>query len=351
MKYKVHLLLFLSFLAIVAKEKITIYYHPAYNIVPPFIFRPVLRHAFDGEKYQKVHQALLSDTVVAQSIMFKQPSGIIAETDLLYVHSKKYVDSLQNISTIAHVVEMSPLLFFEAFPNPLYRWISGKFQNMILVPAKWATQGTVEAALEAITDQKSVINLGGGFHHAKPNNGEGFCFFADIPLACKKIWDIKPNAKILVIDLDNHQGNGVATYREIDQTYFDNMFIFDMYAAQGYPMDKHNRAKYINFNNALEPAISSENYLKILKQNLEVVLDTYSFDLIIYNAGTDIFQEDPLGSMQVTKEGIIERDAFVFSLAKKHSIPVCMVLSGGYTLKSADIITESLKNIITKKLF
>jgi histone deacetylase 11 len=222
---------------------------------------------------------------------------------------------------------------------------------MVLAPAKWATRGTVEAALEAIQTKKSVVNLGGGYHHAKSPKGEGFCFFADIPLACKHIWDVYPDAKILVVDLDNHQGNGVASYREIDTQYFEKMSIFDMYAFSGYPYDKGERAKYINFNYPLKTGISSEEYLSILKKELTSVLENYSFDLIIYNAGTDIFREDPLGSMNISQEGIVDRDAFVFSIAKSHDIPICMVLSGGYTQKSAEIIAESLKNIIAKKLF
>lgn len=318
-------------------QKLTIFYNENYNIVPPRLIKPLLKHAFDGEKYRNVYNALLQDSSVLGKIQFKTPQEMISDQDLLLVHEAQYLHDLKQTKIVATIIELPLLRYVPFITNFLYK--------TVVTPQKWATSGTVQAALQAVENHACTINLGGGFHHAKPHKGEGFCIFADIPLACKKIWQKYPDKKILVIDLDNHQGNGTALYREISKQYHDNMIIFDIYAGRGYPQDKTERAPWINYNYPVERNIDSAEYIALLKEELKKAVQNNTIDLIIYNAGTDIFQNDPLGSMNVTKEAIIERDLFVFSLAKKENIPLCMVLSGGYSKESAGIIADSIKNI------
>lgn len=144
-----------------------------------------------------------------------------------------------------------------------------------------------------------------------------------------------------MVDLDAHHGNGLKDLLGTDPL----TFIFDMYSVYNYLHD-YKMYKYINFNYPLIDYIADEAYLGLFKNGLPRALAEVTPDIIIYNAGTDIYERDPLGKMAVSKEGIIERDTFVFAQAVTHSIPILMVLSGGYTQKSAEIVSESVENLI-----
>lgn len=126
-------------------------------------------------------------------------------------------------------------------------------------------------------------------------------------------------------------------------------FIFDIYVNENYPFD-YNARQYINFNYPVKIGINDNEYLALLKAELPKTLDQIKPNLIIYNAGSDIYQKHPLGQMKISAQGIIERDLFVFIQAKKHNIPILMVLSGGYSRESASIVSESIANILKNVL-
>lgn len=309
-----------------------IVYHPFYDISFPILSS---LHPFDGAKYSKVFNSLskkqgftLKDVYIPQ---------MVSEQDLQKVHSKAYLDSLQSSQVIARIAEIGLMRFI---PQSI-------LDHFMLRPMRLATGGTVLAADLALKYGWSV-NLSGGYHHAKAHNGEGFCVYADIPLAIYKVWEKNPNLKVMVIDLDAHQGNGHESILKNDP----RVSIFDIYNACLYPQDKE-AMQYITYNYPITmyrypyfKRINDADYLNILKQELPRALDEAKPDLIIYNAGTDIYEKDPLGFMGVSKKGIIARDQFVFEQALQRNIPITMVLSGGYTKESAEIIGDSLNNVL-----
>ena len=230
----------------------------------------------------------------------------------------------------ASISEMYPLRFL---PNFLTR-------RYALRPMRLATGGTIKAT-ELALKKGWAINLSGGYHHAKKDKGDGYCAYADIPLAACKVFEKNPNAKIMIVDLDAHQGNGHEAILGPDE----QVTIFDVYNSTIYPLD-HKVKKYIRFNYPVHSNIQDNEYLEIIKKNLPVAINTIKPDLIIYNAGTDIFEKDIEGDMSISENGIKQRDEIVFSQALSHDIPIVMVLSGGYSKESAGIISKSIENLI-----
>ncbi len=321
-------------------SKIPIIYHPGYNIDLGESLQKL--HQFDGRKYGKVFDFLVT-TVGISKDSFYTPVCVSNE-DLLKVHSEQYLASLKNPKTIATIAEVPEICACSI----------ETLQNALLLPMKLGTRGTVFGAQLAL-NYGWAINLAGGYHHAKRDGGAGFCFFADIALAIKKVWEKKPKCKVMIIDLDVHLGNGDADFF----AWEERVTIFDMYNEDIYPHDEEAK-EFIRDNIPLKSGITGEAYLDKLKNNLPAALSQSNPDLIIYNAGTDIWGEwkvnnitkekefvgDPLGKMCVSQAYIIERDAFVFQQALSRKIPILMVLSGGYTPQSAEIIGASIKNIL-----
>lgn len=287
-------------------------------------------HPFYTKKYGAIARQLQLSCGIS-SEEFQKPSRI-TDQELQTVHTAHYLEMLKDSAIVANIAEQQLLSYM---PNSL-------LQNTILDSIRYATAGTVLGAQLAMK-HGWAINLAGGYHHAKSHTGEGFCFFADIPLAIKKLRETNPSLKVLVVDLDAHQGNGLETIHGPDPL----TYIFDMYSKNNYPRDVA-VYKYIDFNFPLNDYIQDQEYLNILKTELPKAIATTQPDIIIYNAGTDIFEQDPIGKMRITKEGIIERDFFMFSQAFENETPILMVLSGGYSAENPRIISESIENILKK---
>jgi histone deacetylase 11 len=167
--------------------------------------------------------------------------------------------------------------------------------------------------------------------------GGGWCFYSvsnylmkDIPIAIKHLVMNKRIKKALIIDLDNHQGNGMERDKlENLITKKENIMIIDVYAV-GYPNDGYAK-KGIDIKRELPRGISDRRYLKIVKNTLDnFKKNNFKADIIFYNAGTDIYQKDPLGSMNISKDGIMKRDEIIFKFAFDNNIPISMVLSGNF---------------------
>ena len=306
-------------------KKVPIIFHEKYDIsflgIENF-------HPFDSKKYGKVFKNLQKRLNLKKEQFYK-PNELDPK-DLELVHSKEYLKSLNYSKTIAQVAEVHPLKFL---PNFI-------LQRFVLTPMKYATSGTVLGASLAL-QYGWAINLSGGYHHAKSNSGEGFCFLADIPLAVYKLHEKNPILKVMVLDLDAHQGNGYESIFKDDK----RIATFDVYNGEIYPHDVYAK-QFIKYDYPVKSFIKDEEYLRLLKTELPKAINEFKPNLIIYNAGTDIFEKDPLGRMSVSSNGIIERDSFVFNIALKSQIPILMVLSGGYSKQSADIISDSIEKIV-----
>ncbi len=214
---------------------------------------------------------------------------------------------------------------------------------------KWATAGTLLAAELALI-YGWAINLGGGYHHAKRSGGEGFCIYNDIILAIKELREKNPSLKkFLIIDLDAHRGNGHESYRGTDNDIREHVEIFDIYNKENYPGNGDNTEQYITYPCPVKRRISEKKYLdEKLKPTLKQIIEQSKPDFILYVAGSDIYEHDPIGGYNVTKEGIIERDRFVFEQALSNNIPIVMMLAGGYHDDSAQIVGESIENILSE---
>jgi histone deacetylase 11 len=248
------------------------------------------------------------------------------------VHTQEYLDSLRNSKTVAEITEV----FFVAwFPS----WL---VQSKVLNPMLSATSGSILAAKFAI-ERGWAINLGGGFHHCCRYQGGGFCAFSDITLsyriARENFQQIK---KVMIIDLDAHQGNG----HERDKLHFDDkdVYILDMYNKNIYPGDWM-AMPAINTSVQLESHTSDKKYLDLLRASLLSAFLHFSPDIIYFNAGTDILIGDPLGQLDISPQGVIDRDEIVFRTALEKKIPVVMVLSGGYQRSNAKVIADSIINL------
>ncbi len=306
-------------------KKLPIVYDKAYNIG---FFGIEKLHPFDTAKYGKIVKHL-NKTLGIKTNQFHAPYAISNE-ELLKVHSEHYLNSLNNKETIAGVAEMGILTKL-----PLKM-----LQNKLLFPIRLATGGTLVAGSLAV-EHGWAINLSGGYHHAKENNGEGFCFFADINLLIETLREENKIKSAMIVDLDAHQGNGHESIHGEDSL----VYIFDMYNQHIYPREFQLK-KYIDYDIPLNHKISDETYLKLLKEHLPKAIETSKPDIMIYAAGTDIYEHDPLGNLKISKQGIIERDSIVFSLALQNDIPIVMLLSGGYHKDSGPIIGESIEKLI-----
>lgn len=301
-----------------------IVYHPDYNIT---FFGIEKLHPFDSTKYGRVFK-LLCDRGHVDAEHVHTPAQVTDE-QLRLVHTERYLASLKKSRTVSQIAEMHALA---KLPNQM-------LQGSLLKPKRLATGGTILASQLAL-EEGWAINLSGGYHHAKADSGEGFCMYADIPIAAEVLWQKNPSLRVMVVDLDAHQGNGFASIFQNDE----RVVMFDLYNEEVYPNDEAARA-FIDHDLPLPMGTDSVTYLAHLRNTLPDSIAAAKADLLIYNAGTDVFEKDPLGGLKLSREAIIERDAFVFESAKQHGVPVAMVMSGGYTKDTAGIIADSIANL------
>jgi len=217
---------------------------------------------------------------------------------------------------------------------------------------RWATMGTVVAARECL-GHGLAINLGGGFHHAKPDGGEGFCIYSDIALAIDALRGeglLGEEDRVVYVDLDAHQGNGVCHTLMSDK----RVFIFDMYNRSIYPSYDSQARIRIDCDIPLMPTWREEDYLDELADRLPGFLDSISrtrrVGLAIYNAGTDVYAGDPLGQLNVSADGILRRDLLVMRELRQRGIPSIMLLSGGYTQASYKHVADSVIRIVEEEM-
>jgi histone deacetylase 11 len=303
---------------------VPIIYHPRYKITAFGLER---LHPFDSIKYRRIHDALVVRGL-RKGTDFVRPRPI-TRNDLLKVHTADYLDSLRCSTKIASILEVP-------VARRLPAWV---LDWRILLPMRYATAGTVMAARLA-REQGIAINLGGGFHHAAAGSGGGFCVYADIPLAARILHDEGLAANVLVVDLDAHQGNGTAaTIRP-----WAWAFIVDVFQNSLFPIPKEKE----DFPVPLSTGTTGSEYLEILRETLPKILDVVRPDLVIYNAGSDPFVEDPLAGLRLSMSELAERDLLVVDLVRERSKPIAMVLSGGYSTVSWKIHADSIEGILTR---
>jgi histone deacetylase 11 len=296
-------------------------------------------HPFDSCKYSRTWKVLLDspEERLRQRFGDGLQSATITPTaasiELLQtVHSPEYLQQLTHSRQIAAALELTSL-----------GWVpSSILDRHVLQPMRLATMGTVIAAKAAL-DHGIGINLSGGYHHASRDRGSGFCVYSDIAIAIASLrqsGQLTTSDSIAIIDLDAHQGNGIARIFECDAA----IHILDMYNRDIYPQDDRAIAR-IDCNLPLGSGMRDPEYLDQLQQYLPAFLQQIRPKIAFYNAGTDIYEHDPLGRLKISAEGVLARDLFVFETLVDAGIPVVMVLSGGYTAESYQLVARSVGEV------
>jgi len=299
-------------------------YHPRYNITAFGLER---LHPFDGRKYERIHDALIAGGLRRGSD-FTRPRPA-TKGELLTVHAPEYLRSLRNPEALARILEV-----------PAVRRLPAWFTDWrVLRPMRLAAGGTVLACRLAL-ERGIAINLGGGFHHASFGWGGGFCVYADAPLALKTLHDEGRIERALVVDLDAHQGNGTAAaIRE-----WPWVKIADLYGEDLFPWSKEPE----DYAFPARAGMAGHEYLEVVRGFLPAVLDKVRPDLVIYNAGSDVFEGDPLARFGLSARDIAERDLLVVTEARERGVPVAMVLSGGYSEQSWKLHADAIEGILTR---
>jgi histone deacetylase 11 len=323
-------------------------YNPIYNLRVMGLEK---KHSFDAYKYEKIINFLTQ----------RQPNGNFQN----YAHSQDpdYPFLYTHIG-LQHLIMLNYSLYLSKIVEVMVAFVPSVLLRIFAIRRfLHNTQGSLTAACQAV-DKGWAINLGGGYHHAHKYGGGGFCPFNDIGLVIEHLWENHPQIKrILIIDLDAHQGNGhardkIRLMEEIDQansrhgTASPNLidrkvFVADMYNQHIYPHDTF-AEKGIDLAVKLSSLENDRTFLPKLERLLQSITDSFTPDFIIYNAGTDILEGDHLGRMNITPVGILKRDELVFDYARQNNVPLLMVLSGGYQKSNAEIIANSIINLTLK---
>ncbi|KAF9613996.1 hypothetical protein IFM89_014796 [Coptis chinensis] len=313
----------------VPQSKVPLIYSPAYNIA---FFGIEKLHPFDSSKWGRICQFLIAEGVLDRNRVVEPLEA--SKEDLLVVHSESYLNSLKNSLNVSIIMEVPPVALL---PNCVV-------QQKALYPFRKQVGGTILAAKLA-KERGWAINVGGGFHHCSAEKGGGFCAYADISL-CIHYAFIRLNiSRVMIIDLDAHQGNG----HEMDFSNDRRVFILDMYNPDIYPHDFEAR-RFIDKKVEVPTGTTTDVYLERLDKALEVAGNIFEPELVVYNAGTDILDGDPLGGLKISPNGVISRDEKVFKFAKDKKIPLVMLTSGGYMKSSAKVIADSVVNLTKKCL-
>ncbi|MFH1238640.1 MAG: histone deacetylase [bacterium] len=268
-------------------------------------------HVFPTLKYRLIREELLKEGIVKeQDFILAEPAG---DEEILLVHTPEYVLKLKTAA-------LSPAEIYK-LELPY---------SAQLVEAAWiCAGGTVQACRLAIK-QKIGMHIGGGFHHAFSDHGEGFCVLNDIAVAIRALQKDKTIKKALVVDCDLHQGNGTAAIFINDRS----VYTFSIHQRDNYPFPKMPSDMDIN----LEDGTSDKEYLKHLQLNVPAIIDNFQPDLTIYVAGSDPYQYDQLGGLNLTMEGLKRRDEFMMRMCLEKGIPVAVVLAGGYAINTDDTV-------------
>jgi acetoin utilization deacetylase AcuC-like enzyme len=310
---------------------------------------PIGSHVFPAEKYKLIHDRLLTDNI-AEPSDFVSPRPA-TDQDVLLVHTPRYVTRLKT-GTLSAREELQ----MEIPYSPQ------------LVRAFWlAAGGSILAADHALNDG-IAISIGGGFHHAFPDHGEGFCMIHDVAVAIRRMQRDEKIRTAMTVDCDVHQGNGTAVIFSgaagsgdrlisglggppgADQASPQHpptvdVFTISLHQENNYPAFKPPSSLDLN----LPDGMGDGDYLACLGNALSLGLSKFRPELICYVAGADPYREDQLGGLSLTIEGLKERDALVFQLAKAEGIPVMVTLAGGYAHKLEDTITIHCNTIVAAK--
>lgn len=289
----------------IGKKKIVkIVYSPAYNV-------DIGSHVFPTAKYDLICNRLKEEgSLSKKDFIISYPAE---DEDILRIHTPEYINKLKK-----GLLQRDELLVLELPYSPG------------LVKASYVcAQGTILTVQQALKESVA-IHLGGGFHHAFADHGEGFCVLNDIAIAIARLKHDGFIERALIIDCDLHQGNGTAKIFESEE----DVFTLSIHQDNNYPLIKPPS----NLDIGLADGTGDDEYLKELERNMLPIIAQFKPSLILYVAGADPYKFDQLGGLALSIEGLKKRDELIFRSAQKSLIPVAVVLAGGYAINLQDTV-------------
>jgi acetoin utilization deacetylase AcuC-like enzyme len=276
----------------------------------PIAFHPIFQHPlpeghrFPMLKYELLPQQLLYEGTATESDFFEP--DVCDVNPVLAIHKQSYVDDLLRLSLDPKAV----------------RKIGFPLSKELVERELRIAQGTITGAQKSF-ETKVSFNIAGGTHHAYSTHGEAFCLLNDQAIAAQFLLDNKIAKKILIVDLDVHQGNGTAEIFKNNS----NVFTFSTHGKTNYPFKKEISDLDIAFNDNT----NDEEFLKTIATVIPKLIETQKPDFIFYLAGVDILASDKLGKLGCSIEGCKKRDELVFELCSRYQIPLQVSMGGGYS--------------------
>ena len=270
-------------------------------------------HPFPMAKFPALHRLLRRE-------------GLLGPTDVVAPRQADWTD-LRRIHTSEYLTRLAE----GTLPARAERRMGLPWSERLVYRSRLAVQGTINAAFMALTDGLAA-NLAGGTHHAFPTRGEGFCVLNDVAVAVRVLQAACWVQRVLIIDLDVHQGNANAAVFADD----DSVFTFSMHGAKNYPFEKPPSSLDV----PLDDGTDNQRYLDTLRTYLPRTLDAARPDLVFYLGGIDVATDDRFGRLSLTREGLHARDRYVLRQLRARDLPVALLLSGGYAEtpeKTADL--------------
>ncbi len=276
-------------------------------------------HVFPSQKFRLIHEMLLCEGIAApEDFVHPNPAS---DEDLLRVHAEEWVHTLKTGTLTASEIMLLEVPYSKE-----------------LAEAVWlAAGGTILAGQSALRDGFGS-NLSGGFHHAYPGHGEGFCAIHDVAVGIRKLQADGAVKKAIVVDTDVHHGNGTAAIFRNDST----VFTISIHQENNYPAYKPPSSIDLN----MPDRADDDEYLGALIPAVQKALDEFQPDIVFYVGGADPYCEDQLGGLALTKDGLKKRDRQVFEEARRRKIPVVTTLAGGYARRLEDTIRIHVNTIL-----
>lgn len=276
-------------------------------------------HVFPSQKFRLIYDMLLHEKLAREEdFLCPEPAG---DEDILRVHTTDWVRKLKTGTLTASDVMRLEVPY-----------------SAELVEAVWlAAGGSILAGQMALRDG-FCSNLSGGFHHAYPDHGEGFCAIHDVAVAIRRLQTDGAIKKAIIVDTDVHHGNGTAAIFRDDP----RVFTLSIHQLNNYP--GHKPPSNVDLN--MDDRVEDEEYLGALMPAVQHALDNFKPDLLFYVGGADPYCEDQLGGLSLTKEGLKKRDRSVFEEARRRGIPVATTLAGGYARRVEDTVRIHVNTIL-----
>lgn len=295
-------------------------------------FSPIYRyqhlpegHRFPMEKYELVPEQLLHEGTLLESDFFHPER--LSEEQILRTHDEEYWVKLRDGDLSRHEIRAM------GFP----------FHPSLVERGRHIAHGTLECAYHAMNDGVA-LNIAGGTHHAYRDRGEGFCLFNDIAIAATELLHSETFERIMVVDLDVHQGNGTAKIFQDEP----RVFTLSMHGAHNYPLRKERSDMDV----PLVDGLQDQEYLELLRASLPEAVNAFDPQMVFYLSGVDVLKTDKLGRLGMTREGCKQRDRYVFEFFQNRSIPVAVSMGGGYSHEIRDIIEAHANTFrVAKELY